>query len=400
MKYSVYSVISAFVIIILSLASGGKAMAQATIVPTQNFSSTSDLQIRIVQTHLPRESPAAPATESSTWMASAANWKSVNFNGLQSAGSGFTLAERFTAIDYSKMVTTTDAQSWNGLPHDIPGNNQFGNRAHMALQISAMKTGVTFKMQAIQVFIKSYVFDTLANRWRLDGVIVAFTTLESLNYFRIRCDSAGPAGFEGDLVSSVQDSTIPSVSCYFGGIGIGIGAYGSGTTAQKIQNAINYMVSNHFVVEVNVAVPYDDNGASKMASANHVFVPAGLQNSTVDPSAAKSPLPFGFKPGRTDALRLGESAGTFTTSSSSLYMLQKSRDMQSWTNAGSVARFGSAGFLDFPIEDMAHGEAHYFYRVLTVCPTTLTPLAAPNAGKNNKQLALPEGLPVGDVTLL
>lgn len=317
---------------------------------------------------LPRENPANLALQGETWVPARDNWVGILRTGGSSAGSGYSLAAKQSTPDYNWLITST-FNSWGG---ELDSTSQFGNRHHFGLRIHAIRPGVTFRMQDITTQVQSFIFGS--SGWAADGVVNISTNLSVLNAFRLRLE-AGTDGINGtndDPIATVQSSSLPSTSCLFGGLGVAMGAYGSGDNAQKLRNVYNYCSTNHLVFKVTVTVPYTENGQPFTSSASAVFWPATQQWSEQLPEGTVVP-PLTLALSESELLLGQDKDGPFPATNG-LYVVEKSTDLQAWTPVAPAA-FGSGLLTPFRIGDYPSAP-RYFYRGRMLVPATQSTMMA------------------------
>ncbi len=331
---------------------------------------------------LPRENPSNPALQGETWVTARDGWVNILRTGGSSVGSGYTLAAKRSSPDYNWLITSS-FPSWGG---ELDSTTQFGNRHHFGLRIHAIRPGVTFRMQDVTTEVRSYIYGS--SGWAADGVVNISTNLSVLNAFRLRLEAGtdGVNGTNDDPVATVQSSSLPSTSCLFGGLGVAMGAYGSGDNYQKLRNVYNYCAANHLVFKINVNIPYTENGQPFTSSASAVFAPATQQWSDQLPEGTVMP-PLSLSISESELL-FGDSEKGLFPATNSLYVVEKSTEQRSWTPV-VPANFGTGLLTPFAVGDYLAGAPRYFYRVRQLIPATQQTLRGP---RNN----VPTGPPIGD----
>lgn len=333
--------------------------------------------------YLPRENPANLALQGETWVAARDGWVSILRTNGSSAGSGYSLAAKRSAPDYNWLITSS-FNSWGG---ELDSTTQFGNRHHFGLRIHAIRPGVTFRMQDVTTEVRSFVYGS--SGWTVDGVVSISTNLSVLNAFRLRLEAGtdGVSGTNDDPVATVQSSSLPSTSGLFGGLGVAMGAYGTGDNSQKLRNVYNYCDANHLVFKVTVTVPYIENGEPFTSSASAVFAPATQQWSEQLPEGTTVP-PLTLALSESELLFGKDETGPFPAVNG-LYVVEKSTDLQAWTSV-ALANFGSGLLTPFAVGDYPSAP-RYFYRGRMLIPATQNTLL--RGPRNN----VPVGKPIGDV---
>lgn len=384
MKIRPWAVIAA----LLSLAlSTGTADAQVTPA-VQILPSGSDLSIHVGLIHMPRESPANPAVQSSTWVTAAQNAVNVLLTGSQSAGTNqYDTAARAAVLNWNKMVTSTSFQSWDTLVHSVSGNNQWGNRAHFPVTVTSAKAGVTFRLTDVTTTVRSLT--RTSSGWGPDGAVNVTATLNTLNTTRLRLQPGGITGVVADSVHPVQDPLAQSESCAFVGIGVALGAFGAGDSQAQLNNTLNYYRGGNFAVEVKVTVPYTDNGVARTATGSTIFLAAETLPSEESPAGSTQVYCVGFGQNMT-TVTLGMPNGSLIPARN-LFTLQKSTDLANWSMAGSPAMLGGQTVLSFTTGEMPGGAGpRCFYRIIDVLPP------ANVAARHNRGIVTP---PPADVVV-
>ncbi len=351
----------AFITALLCLAT-----AEAQVTPAvQILPAGSDLDIQVGLIHLPRESPANPAVQSSTWVTAAQNAVNVLLAGSQSAGTNqYDTAARAAVLNWNKMLTSTAFQSWDSLVHSASGNNQWGNRAHFPVTVTSAKAGVTFRLADVTTTVRSLTRSS--SGWAPDGAVNVTATLNTLNTTRLRLQPGGITGVVGDNVHPVQDPLVQSESCAFVGIGVALGAFGAGDSQAQLNNTLNYYRGGNFAVEVRVTVPYTDNGVAKTATGSTIFLATQTLPSEESPAGSTQAYCVGFGQNMT-TITLEMPTGS-QVPTRNLFALQKSTDLANWSSAGSPAMLGGQTVLSFATGEMIGTGPRCFYRIIDVLP--------------------------------
>jgi hypothetical protein len=352
-------------IVLLVIFSGTSVLAQGPVPsPSVQVASNGEIGIDGFLGFLPRESPTNTALEGETWPTASVGW--INIIRTGAGSNGLALSDKSLALkrvysDPSWLITSTAFRSWNAV---VETTKQFGNRHHLGFRVHSQKAGVTFRMQDISTQVQSYTLG--ATGYTADGVINASTNLSVLNNYRQRLEPGvdGKNGTNDDVISGTQSSSIASTSCLYGGLGVSIGAYGSGTDQQKLNNAANYCISNKLVLELTVTVPYLDNGTPKTLTGKKVFVP----ESFVQGSFMVDNSQEGVKPCILNGTHI---VPLVDPDPEWLLIFQKSPTMgvQSWETVS--AYFGRSGIQE-EIEKDKLNNPRYFYRWIVIKPYPLT----------------------------
>jgi hypothetical protein len=336
---------------------------------------------------LPRENAPNPSQQSSTWAPAMTNWRdNVLLGGMESAGVGFENARRLSAIDYNLMVTSSAFQSWHAAVH-TGSTTQFGNRHHLAIAIIGKKSTWNFMPTNMTVRMKSYVWNSAGTAVLPDTVVNSTATFSApLNEYRLRLDSAGAPGIDGDVRSADQGNATPTNRFLYVGSGFAGGAYGTGTQQEQLDRPRNYGVSKNLMVEVLVTVPGLDGDAGRTVTGQTVLLNQGLQQPAVTETAGPS-LPFGFTTPERTTLGSDMIAGE-ETNVSQLYLMQRSADLGGWSGANTVALFGNNGQLVYPTPFMPESSRE-FARIVTTIPAPPAAGAAPLG--QSPELEAPKG---------
>lgn len=340
-------------------------MAQGlkTASPTHlTLGSSPDIGAELFISDLQRESPDNLALQGETWMTQANNWMQIIRDGTMTTGDGFTQVVKEITISHNWMVTST-FRSWGS---ETTTANQWGNRMHFGFRIYTKRPGVTFKMKDVTSAIKSYIYGpNHAQGWRPDNVINKSARLDTLNYFRIRM-TAGLDGINGNVDDEVglQDANLPTTSCAYGGVGVAIGAYGTGTDQQKLDNAVMYQDVNNLALRFTLDVPYRDGATDKFFSASMVALADNFVPSPILPAELSLPTTaVNWPAGKVLFGEVGNSPMV-----NGLYVFETSNDLDSWTpfaltdiGAGDITSFGipagSRGFFRARRLIPAYGES-------------------------------------------
>lgn len=376
------------------------SMAQQSPVPLVAISNKPDhIQIRFAMSPLPRENPADLSLQGGSWDTSAKNWTDSLLAGLQSLGTGYNRAYRIGWLDPSWMVTSTNFQSWHARPHGDIAINQFGNRIHVAVHIEAIDSSVTFMSKDIVISARGYGYT--GSTWITENLINRSTTMEILNYFRMCLDQGGAPGPVGDTKSSVQNSSAAIRAFLYGGLGLNVAAGGEGNQEQQLLNAVHYLEDNNIVILYTVTIPYkyrvpptENNPSGEMtgvATGQVVLLPLPLIEPDYPESTYRNPgaFEFGYAPDSVMPSRFLNFGETFPGNGSSfgtLYLLQRSKDLQFWNSMNMVALFGNGDMLTFPTGTPdVHDDPRMFYRVVVIKPGSLTAPLFAQAGMAPQQ---------------
>lgn len=308
---------------------------------------------------LPREDASNSAYEGGTWDAASSNWMDLIKNrGAvgDSVGSGQEIAERQADLDdYTGMITTAPGfESWKAVAGDN-SPDQWGNRIHNGIWVYVDENDETFVPADVEVTFKSQVWSQGSQSWSYDGVVNQMTTLATTNDFRLRLNAGTDSvpGTSDDLVD-IQNGNLDTVSFLYGGIGIGVGSFGSGSDQQKIQNTLNYLRSGHFRIEVRVTVPFDKNGSPQEPASALWYIMQSECEVDLDTLVISDP----------NTLEVMTNVGA-------LYQIEKSEDLSDWKVDGHLS---GSGEIDYDIFEYP-STPRQFYRVR--CFGYEAPLAPP-----------------------
>lgn len=335
---------------------------------------------------LPREDANNPALQGETWQAAAQNWTEL-VKGKSpvgtSIGVGQEKVERTDSLgDYTGMITSApDFQSWKAVAQPDGTNPvQRGNRIHWACPGWIYSDdGETFIPADVNIRVRSMVYNYSTMEYEYDGVVDQSTTLATTNYFRLRLNagSDGENGTSDDMLD-VQDGTLPTQSFLFGGIGAGIGAFGSGSDQQKIQNTLNYCRQKALILECRATIPYKDEN--------------GVPQEPIETLGYLYPSSCPEFSGDIEMMSENELV-IHGNSSTAVYHVMKSPDLITWEHDQYASGFGSVSVT----LDESSDHDRYFYRVACFDPAMSSP--SPSVQKSSLQHALYE-LPGGDVSIV
>ncbi len=356
----------AFVITMFSVFGPSRAGATETgVTPWTLISTSDDYEVSVLMHSLPRENEANPATQSSTFAASRNNFiDQVVLGGQQSAGSGFEMARRLSAIQSNLAVTSSAFQSWQANVHS-GATNQFGGRIHVAVVI-IMKHG-TFLPRDLTIRLQSHARNAAGTAWVIDGVANSTAVFTGpLNANRLRLDSAGVDGVVGDVRSADQSNTAPTTRFFFVGNGFAAAASGTGTQQEQLDRSRTYIEMRNMVVECTVSFPYAVGESSRLATAKTVLLNSMLQQPELAESGELN-LPSGYV--TPERVTLGE-AEEHKTNIGTLYLMQRSTDLTGWSGANTVALFGNDDRLLYPTPFLPNS-TRGFARIVTTAPQVL-----------------------------
>ena len=286
---------------------------------------------------LPREDASGTA-QGVSWPVASANWmQAIRTDAV--VGSGHTGVQNIAYNDYLGMTTSTTFNSWRGT---TSADGEFGNRQHFGFKVST-QTGY-FIPASITYVISSQVWNGSGWVNAIYSNVSASMAMDN-NPFRVRLNPGtdGLYGTSDDAVSAVQTTSTQTNAFIFGGYGIGVGAYGSGTSQDKLNNVLSYMQANWFRVVLTVSVPHSDGNTYTF---NNVYMPPqqGANNTSL------VYVPFD---GETSA------SLNWSTTLGGLFEIQKSPDLVNWTPVGMVS---GSGLLTFLAQDQSGGAPMFFYR--------------------------------------
>ncbi len=335
-----------------------------------DLTKSSDIGVVAYLGYMPRESPTNLALQGPDWTAAATNWVTILRTGGITQGSGHAMAAKQPRMDYDWMVTST-YQSWHKA---LTTDGDHGNRTHWGFRANSLKPTVKFRICDVWCKVESYTYSP-SQGWHLDGVIHIETDLTVLNYFRLRLE-AGPDGVNGnndDIVSGLQDSAVPSENCLYGGLGTGIGSFGSGNDQQKLDNVVAYCRTNNMVLRLVMNIPYLDGTTPKEETWSMCSVPSTFVASPNLPDGKTVP-PVAFN---------GSNEVTFgimtdAPEPNGLYVVEKSPDLIHWSDL-RPPDIGDNGILHIKVADQTAGAPHYFYRGRYLIPALPTGAAARSA---------------------
>ena len=289
---------------------------------------------------LPREDSTG-AAQGASWPSAATNWMmAIRTNSTTAVGTGRAAAMNINYADHFGMVTSSAFNSWRAVA-EFP-SSEYGNRQYFGFKV-VVQSG-SFVPSNITYHITTQVWNT-SSGWNtvLFNNVSSSMALDN-NIFRQRLDAGGDGvfGTSDDSVSSSQVMSLPTKAFVYGGYGIGVGAYGSGSPQDQLNNALNYIQSGKFRVLLTVGVPYSDGNTYTFTT---IYMPPATDIQAVYLPPSGSTPAYVSWPGST---------GT-------LYSVESSTDLVSWNPPVYVN--GAAGSTFCPVLDQHNGVPKCFYRV-------------------------------------
>ena len=306
----------------------------------QDMQVQGPVSIKFYRSVLPRED-ASGSAQGSAWSTASSNWMNVIRTEVASIGDGtHAVAKVIDYNDYYGMVTTPSFGSWRAVASSSTPI-EYGNREYYGFKVYTQSG--SFIPSNITYHIGTYVWN--GTSW-VNVIYPISTTIAAMNLdgnnFRQRLNAGndGVYGTADDIVASSQLSSSPTNAFIYGGYGIGIGAYGSGTNQDKINNALAYMSGGKLKTVVTVTVLHNGTTYS-------------FTNTTMPPSQM---VQLAYVPKSSNS-----TASITWTGTGLLYQYEKSPDLQNWTADNSY--ISGSGPMSIDVAEQGLGFKKYFYRL-------------------------------------